>query len=191
MNNFEYYINQYAEISSSDWEILNSISTSLVLSKEQMIIRSNERFQKEIFIEKGVVRGFIVDEDGNEKSTSFFEEGDFMSTNTLRNNSDGKSIHNYQALNSVHLIVFEAKQLRQFFSRNKLLSNIGATIKEREILRISDRDKCLLQVTAKDKYALFSKCYPTIERYISQKHIASYLGITPVSLSRIKANSNS
>ena len=154
-----------------------------------MITRSNEWFKKEVFIEKGIVRGFIVDEDGNEKSTAFFEEGNFMSTSSLRNNQ-GRSIHNYQSLSSVHLLVFDVTPLREFFSQNKLLSRIGASIKEKEVLRMSERDKCLLQVTAKDKYVEFLKCYPTIERYISQKHIASYLGITPVSLSRVKARLN-
>ena len=186
MTKFDRYINNLVQLSSSDWEMLNSLSTSIVLSKEQMIAQSNEWFKKEVFIEKGVVRGFIVDEEGNEKSTAFFEEGNFMSTSSLRNNQ-GRSIHSYQSLGSVHLLVFDAKPLKEFFSRNKLVSEIGAKIKENEVLRMSERDKCLLQVTAKDRYAEFLKCYPTIERYISQKHIASYLGITPVSLSRVKA----
>ena len=183
-------MNRFNRLSSSNWQTLNGLSTSVLLSKEQLITRSNEWFKKEVFVEKGVVRGFIVDDEGNDKSTAFFEEGNFMSTSSLRNDQ-GKSIHNYQSLGVVKLLVFDVKPLREFFSKNKLLSKIGAKIKEEEIVRMSERDRCLLQVTAKDKYAAFLKCYPTIERHISQKHIASYLGITPVSLSRVRAQLNS
>ncbi|WNJ18268.1 Crp/Fnr family transcriptional regulator [Pontibacter sp. G13] len=186
MTHFDQYLRNLVALPSNERDLLLQISKLKTFAKEQIIVQANERFDQEVFIEKGVVKAFIVDEEGNNKSTGFFEEGSFMSMASLRNHQ-GKSLHNYQALGTVHLMTFEAPRLRTFFSRNKQLSKIGANIKEQEMKRMAERDKCLLQVTAIDKYAAFQKCYPTIERFISQKHIASYLGITPVSLSRVKA----
>ncbi|MCG8326276.1 MAG: Crp/Fnr family transcriptional regulator [Chitinophagales bacterium] len=186
-NAFKHYTSQFGHISSQEWSQLINIATPITLKKEALITQSDERFNKEVFVEKGIIRGFIIDEAGNEKSTSFFIEGGFMSTTSLRNNN-GHSLYNYQALCYSELLYFNAAEIRHFFSRNKVLTQIGKDIKEREIQRIRERDSCLLQTNAKDKYQAFISHYPNLESFISQKHIASYLGITPVSLSRIKSH---
>ena len=182
---FKNYILQHEKLSTVQWDLVKSMATSVFLIKEDIIIRSNEKFDKEVFIKKGVVRGFIVDEQGNEKSTSFFEAGDFISTNTFKN-KHGRSVHNYPALCKTQLLTFNEYKLKEFFSNNKLLIQIGKRIKEKEMERISSRDRCLLQVNSIERYNEFLNCYPNIEQLIAQKHIPSYLGITPVSLSRTK-----
>lgn len=187
MRNLQSYLIQIHPISPTDWQVFTDIAQPRSLKKETLIIRENERFDQEIFIEKGVVRAFIIDEEGNEKSTAFFQEGEFMSTTAFRNKA-GFSLYNYQTLCESQLVFFDSLTLKAYFSKHKDLIQLGKQLKEKEIARISSRDKCLLQVKAKDKYLEFLKCYPEIERYISQKYIASYLGITPVSLSRIKSN---
>jgi hypothetical protein len=83
-------------------------------------------------------------------------------------------------------LVFDSKQLKDLLSENKKLVEIGKAIKERELTRLMNRDDCLMQVKAIDKYLKFINFYPNLERQISQRYIASYLGITPVSLSRLK-----
>ncbi|PCJ64868.1 MAG: hypothetical protein COA58_11380 [Bacteroidetes bacterium] len=187
MKNFKLYINRNDKMTSDEWSMLNSLVDSQDFKKGELIVRKNERFDKEIFIERGVVRGFLIDDEGNEKSTAFFQEYEFMSTSALRTKEE-KSLYYYQAMCDTRLLFFNSKKLKAFLSQNKHLSKIGKQIKEKEIDRLSNRDDCLLQVKAKDKYLNFLKYYPNIERYISQKHIASYIGITPVSFSRIKKN---
>ena len=110
-----------------------------------------------------------------------------MSTHTLRT-TNGASICYYQALSHTKLLVFDSRQLKQLLSENKKLIQAGKEIKEKEMVRLANRDECLMQVKAVDKYLKFSKFYPTLESKISQRFIASYLGITPVSLSRLKKN---
>ena len=185
-NAFKHYTSQFGHISPQEWSQLINIATPVTLKKEALITQSDERFNKEVFIEKGIIRGFIIDEAGNEKSTSFFIAGGFMGTTSFRNNN-GRSLYNYQSLCHSELLYFNAAEIRHFFSKNKVLTQIGKDIKEREIQRIRERDSCLLQTSAKDKYQTFISHYPNLESFISQKHIASYLGITPVSLSRIKS----
>lgn len=172
-------------ISKEEWSSVTAIGTILHLKKGEIILRKGERCNKEFFIEKGIVRGFITDENGNEKSTSFFEEAEFMSTLSLRS-QNGISLYNYQALCRSTLLVFDSKQLKDVLSKTKKLSEIGKAVKERELTRLMNRDESLVQVKAIAKYLKFIEFYPDLERYISQRHIASYLGITPVSLSRLK-----
>lgn len=171
--------------STKEWSSIQAIATKVKLKKEELILYKGERTDKEIFVESGIVRGFIVDESGNEKSTSFFRQGEFMSTNTLRTHQ-GISICNYQVLCSATLLVFDSNELRQLLSETNSMIEVGKQIKERELVRLSNRDECLMEVKAVNKYLKFIHFYPDLESRIAQRHIASYLGITPVSLSRLK-----
>jgi CRP-like cAMP-binding protein len=172
-------------INKDEWASITNIGTTAHLKKDQIIFQKGDPNNKEVFLVNGIVRGFITDEYGNEKSTSFFEEGEFMSTHSLRTQK-GISIYNYQALCRTKLLVFDSMQLKDLLSETKKLSEIGKAIKERELTRLMNRDDCLMQVKAVDKYQKFITLYPNLERQISQRYIASYLGITPVSLSRLK-----
>ncbi|MNE18529.1 Cyclic nucleotide-binding domain protein [compost metagenome] len=174
-----------ASINEEEWAYIATIGTTMHLKKDELIFRKGDYNNKEVFLENGIVRGFITDEEGNEKSTSFFEEGEFMSMQSLRTQK-GVSIYNYQALCRTKLLVFDSKQLKDLLSQTNKLSEIGKAIKERELTRLMNRDDCLMQVKAIDKYQKFITFYPHLERQISQRYIASYLGITPVSLSRLK-----
>ena len=142
-----------------------------------------------MFLEEGIVRGFLIDEDGNEKSTAFFQQGEFVSMLALRT-QNGFSLYNYQALSPVKLLLFDSKRLKRSLSESKTRIVLGKEIKERESRRLLDRDECLMQVKAAEKYRKFVGYYPSLEGKISQHYIASYLGITPVSLSRIKKTLN-
>lgn len=174
-----------SSLNEAEWSSLTNITTVVHLKKDEIIFRKGDRSNKEFFLESGIVRGFLIDEAGNEKSTAFFEEGEFMSTQSLRTQK-GLSIYNYQALCRTKLWVFDSKQLKDLLSQTQKLVEIGKDIKEREQTRMMNRDDCLMQVKAVDKYLKFISFYPNLERQISQRYIASYLGITPVSLSRLK-----
>lgn len=174
-----------SSINQKEWLSIKNIGLTIHLKKDELIFRKGEHNKKEVFIENGIVRGYIIDEAGNEKSTSFFEEGEFMSTHSLRT-QNGILFNNYQALCPTKLLIFDSKQLKDLLSETKKLSEVGKAIKQRELTRLINRDDCLMQVKAIDKYMKFITFYPNLERQISQRYIASYLGITPVSLSRLK-----
>lgn len=101
-----------------EWSSLENLSQSINLKKGELIARKDEQFNKEIFVEKGIVRAFVIDDEGNEKNTAFFREGEFMSTSTLRT-KDGKSLYNYQAMCDILILSFESEEVKNFLSQNK------------------------------------------------------------------------
>ena len=185
MKKFKQKINPGETLSLKENQLLEDLIEFRYLKKDELFIRKGQHLDSEIFIEKGIVRAFIVDDDGNEKTIAFFEEGEFMNSLTLRT-SQWKSLHYYQALTCTTTIQLSSTNFKNFLSSNKQLSAVGKLIKEREVERLNKRDLCILQVRGVDKYLNFKKFFPNIEKDVSQKHIASYLGITPVSLSRLK-----
>jgi len=172
-------------IDEKEWSAITTLASVINLKKDELIFRKGERSNKEVFLENGIVRAFIVDEDGNEKSTAFFQQGEFMSTQSLRT-LGGVSRYSYQALCPTKLLFFDSKQLKDVLSETQKLIALGKNIKERELIRLDNRDDCLMQARAADRYMKFVTFYPRLEGQISQRYIASYLGITPVSLSRLK-----
>ncbi len=185
MKNLRKYIDSISPLAETEWTTIVDLALTVHLKKGELLVQEGERYNREVFIESGIMRGFIIDEEGNEKSTAFFQEGEFMSTNTFRT-QNGISAYSYQALCEITLLLFDADRLKKVLSETKKLSGIGKAIKEKELSRLSNRDICLMQVKASDKYLKFTRFYPRIESLVSQRYIASYLGITPVSLSRIK-----
>lgn len=185
MKNFSIYLQNLIHLTSEELAAIEHCAEQRTLKKGEVLVREKSLFTKEVFIEKGVIRAFLIDEEGNEKSTAFFQEMNFMSTSTWRSRK-GRSIYSYQALGTCSLVLFDAEEFKSILSKSKKLISLGKLLKEKEIDRINLRDECLLQVKALDKYTKFRTCYPGIENSISHLHIASYLGITPVSLSRIR-----
>ncbi len=179
-------MNNLFSIPEKEWLAIVGLAAVLHLKKGALLVEEGEKNYQEYFIKSGVVRGFITDDKGNEKSTAFFEEGEFVSARSLRTSTQGMSMYGYQALCPAEILVFNSVQLKKALSATPRLTELGKKIKEKEMARLAHRDHCLLQATAADKYLKFFDQYPRLESRVSQRFIASYLGITPISLSRLK-----
>jgi|GEM_PF-1794414 len=185
MSSFKNYIDKITALDSDLFHLLDSLSEKSALKKAEVFIHANSRFNKEIFIETGVLRSYIVDEHGNDRTTAFFTGGEFVSTNTFRT-INGRSSCFYQALGPASIRLFDSHKLKSTLSDNNILSLLGREIKEKIINRINQRDECIAQVKATDRYLKFIEYYPDLEHKISHHYIATFLGITPVSLSRVR-----
>jgi CRP-like cAMP-binding protein len=179
------YIENLVSLTEDEWEQIEGCTEKVTLDKTEAVINANSRFKKEIFVQNGVVRAFIIDNDGNEKTTAFFRRNEFISTSALRT-KNGLSLYTYQALNPTSLILIDSDEFAILFNRLKKLKHLVKEVKGNETVRLSNRDECLLQTRAEEKYRKFRQFYPDIESEIAHHYIASYLGITPVSLSRIR-----
>lgn len=161
------------------------LSEVVDLKATHSISSLNQRSFDEIFILNGVVRAYLIDEEGNDRTSAFYFNGSFMSTNALRTLKK-LSIYNYQALSDTKLLIFNSKKLKDFFSKTTILNSLGFKIKELEKERLWKRDSMLLQVNSAERFKKLVEHYPKIETQVSHKYIASYLGVTPVSFSRIE-----
>ncbi len=130
MRIFEKYINAENTILLEEWELIKNTGRLTHIRKEELLAQQNILFKDEVFIEKGVMRAYMIDDDGNDKSIAFFQKGEFMSISTLRT-KNGKSLHYYQALCETELLLFKPEVIRSFLSRNNSLIQIGKNIKEK------------------------------------------------------------
>ncbi|WP_420552785.1 Crp/Fnr family transcriptional regulator [Tenacibaculum aiptasiae] len=183
-----FVFNFYDKVSENSFEEFNRLMFSKSFSKDHKLVDLNQTPTNFYILKSGVVRSFLVDEKGKEYTKTIFvpitTTGNLgaLITNTPSNLiyeclTDCEVLEcNYQSFYNLSLkyhdlSIFHYKVLEHIYMRE-----------EAKILELSILD-------ASQRYEKLKKRLPNIDNLINQYHIASYLNITPVQLSRIKKNS--
>lgn len=157
----------------------------IVLSKGDILISPNTFVDKQFYVKKGCLRSYFIDPTGKEHTIQFAIQDWWISDFTSLFTSE-KSILTVECLQDVVVYQFSKENFNdlsalfpeiEFFRRDKL---------ERAYASFQKRILDNLANSARDRYLLFIKKYPTILKNVKNYHIASYLGITTESLSRIR-----
>lgn len=132
----------------------------------------------------GVIRGYYLDMDGNDVTHMFIFEGatygsDFLTT-------DKPHVCNFEVLEESTVIELNRTVLMEHIKTDQGLMLAYINMLEEALKRKILRETSLVTKTATERYLDLKKEYPDIDQRVSQAHIASYLGISPVSLSRIR-----
>ena len=131
------------------------------------------------------MRSFCIDNNGKEHTLQFAIKNWWISDFIALYNNESASL-NVECLRDARVIEFNAKQLEGIFSLYPEFELFQRKNLERHVVSLHKRILNQLQLTASERYELFLKQYPDIEQYAANYHIASYLGITQQSLSRIR-----
>ena len=171
------------QISDATWQALAQISQTRQLKKKDLLILEGEPFGYEVFVSAGTLRSFKVSESGHERTTGFFEASEFVGTSNLRM-VNGRSVASYQAASRAKIILLEGRRFRQLLAEHSELLSLAQYAKDQEVARQERRESCLLEETSVAKLRHLRQQYPDLEANIPHYYIASYLGISPVTLSR-------
>ena len=137
------------------------------------------------FIKKGIVRAYIDSPDG-EITFWFGKEGDtVVSMNSYVNNQTG--YENIELLEDSMLYKLNVSALNNLFAKDICIANWGRKFAEQELLKTEERLIARQVRTASERYSELIKNNPELLQRVQLSYIASYLGITQVSLSRIRA----
>ncbi len=137
------------------------------------------------FVVEGCFRAFYRNNEGNEYNKTFFEAGTMVAPlASLITKKENKI--NLQALESCVCLVANYNALTKLYDTHPVLERFSRKVIEFEWIKKEEREIRLVLNDAEERYEQFLIDHPTLENRIPQYHIASFLGITPVSLSRIK-----
>jgi len=173
------------ELSSEAEEYLFSIAKERTTSKGEVVIRQGQPVTKIFFVTAGCLRSYCIDKNGKEHTLQFAIKNWWISDYIAIHNDEYATL-TVECLTESTVIEFSAKELDRIlvlfpeyepFQRNNL---------ERHLVSLQKRILNQLQLTASERYDLFLEQYPDIEQHTRNYHIASYLGITQESLSRIR-----
>lgn len=178
-------INNLYSLEEAELDQFLKITNVLKLNKGDFYIKPGLNKQQIGFINSGIVRHFIVSEQGDEVTTDFCVEGEFTS---VPNPFSDKVDNSYwiEALTPVEVISFKASEIERLAENYPAVDKIIRKIMVPYFEDKGKREIELLTVDALERYKKFLKRYPGVENQIPQYYIASYLGISPETLSRIK-----
>lgn len=131
----------------------------------------------------GIIRGFYLDIDGNDVTHMFIFEGTTFGSDFLT--TDKPHVCSFEALEECTAVEINKTVLLDELNKNTGLMMAYIHLLEEALKRKILRETSLVTKSATERYLDLKKEYP-IDKRISQTHIASYLGISPVSLSRIR-----
>ncbi len=184
MNELHALLKSIADISDEDWIYFSSKLKTITLRKKELIL-SNGNIENHLsFIEKGLVR-FFIPKIENDLTFAFVFENNFMSAYDSFL-SRLPSQYCIQALTPTTLYRLNHNDLEKIYRNTSIGNEIGRKCAEELFLIKSKRELSLLNSTAEQRYLnLFKEC-PELIKQIPLKYIASYIGVTPQALSRIR-----
>lgn len=187
VHQFKCTMNSFADVPEMEWNAMSAQLKHMQIGKNGYFVRSGDVCDKLAFIASGVFRVFFITESGEEKTLVFREEGRMLSAFSpfLTNK---KSWFNIQALEDADLLYLKIDDETIGFNKEECWQTIYSKYVEMLFVEKENREREFLSDDAETRYGNFLAKFPGLENRINQYHIASYLGITPVALSRIRKN---
>ncbi|MFC4635789.1 Crp/Fnr family transcriptional regulator [Dokdonia ponticola] len=183
--NFNTFLTSTLEIDEN--EISSMIESCMVktVKKEEFLLRKDENCKHSFFVEKGLLRQYSIDEKGKEHILSFAPEG-WIVTDRESVYFNQPSAYVIQAMENSQVILLDEHFFQILSKKFPKFTDFNNRLLHNHIRHLKKRIKLLLSAVAKDRYLEFIKMYPDIVNRVPQTMIASYLGITPESLSRVR-----
>lgn len=164
--------------------VLSSLLKPVQFKKKEFMVLEGETCKSVYFISQGLTRSFWL-RDGNEITTSFAGEGaTVFSMDELYN---GEPSQEYvQAIEKTIAYKISIRDFNRLVSERLDLCNYFLKLHQKEYRRIHQSHMERLTLSASDRYDAFCRMFPNIERRANLSYIASYLGISQATLSRLR-----
>jgi CRP-like cAMP-binding protein len=189
MEEFIGYILQFGNLNQKQIEFISMRGQECEIKKDEYFAEAGKVFSKVGFILEGIFRALYYKSDGEEITNYFFEERHLL-WNWIDLDEVIIPTQYLQAVTPVRLIVFSKKDWKEIAATiidwDKIIQKIIAKNHAEKLARRSP----LISQDAAVRYNDFLEKYPTLVNRIPLSYIASYLGITQSSLSRIRKNSH-
>lgn len=179
-----YYQDLIPQLLEEDWDSLEQRLTIQHLRKGDILTRNGEVCKQVSFINKGLLRMFYLVE-GKEISTGFVPENNYLAqydSFLTRQPSTG----NIDALEDCELINLSYDNMQMLYNDKPVFQIFGRKIAEMLFIMISSQTNSLLTLSPEERYKNLLENQPFIIQRVPQYMIASYIGITPEHLSRLR-----
>jgi len=181
---FKTYLSEICSVSKFTWDTLLPLLEVKSIKRSTLIAEEKKNYNNELFIVSGIVRLFYLG-DGNEINIAFFKGPETLSPYFSRN-INGKHSCYIETLTDTEIIEFNAESFSELIRSNNEIQRFAYHVVENELKNKIQREKLFLTQNAEKRLLSFREKYKGLENEISHYHIASYLGINPVSLSRLR-----
>jgi len=185
---FKNYVLENSLVSKEDFNIIAAVCQVKKLRKRQYLLQEGDVWKYNAFVTKGCLRTYTLNDKGNEHIINFAVEkwwtGDRESLT-----SGEPSIFNIDALEDSVVILIPKNNFDLLCQEIPAFNDMVNKILQKSFIAAQNRIHSFISLTAEEKYNKFLEKFPHLTMRISQGMIASYLGITPETLSRLRKQS--
>ncbi|MHA3047815.1 Crp/Fnr family transcriptional regulator [Riemerella anatipestifer] len=187
MNNFRFttYLTSNSDTDQSVIDRLLSHCATKQYKKGDFLLRQGEKCNHTFFVERGLLRQYSIDDKGKEHIIQFAPENWFMSDRESAY-FDQPSAYFLQALEDTTVFLLKETLILELAKTDTTFLEFNHKLLHNHIRHLQRRITQLQSATAEERYLYFIKIYPDLMLRVPQIYIASYLGITPESLSRVR-----
>jgi len=178
-------IDQNFKIPETSRDALMQYISEVSFQKNHILMRADKIEKSLYFIKKGVVRAFSIIND-QEISFWFGQEGEAILSMKSYIHQE-KGYESIELLEDCEFYKIDTADLQKLYSQDINIANWGRAFAEKEMLKTEERLISRISMNATERYLQLMKLNPDLLLRVQLGHIASYLGITQVSLSRIRA----
>ncbi|WP_339714174.1 Crp/Fnr family transcriptional regulator [Cyclobacterium amurskyense] len=173
------------ELSLKDIQVLLKAAKNGSFRKKELLINEGSKRNDVFYIKSGLVRCFNINDKGEEITLKLIPEHQVVANVDLILFSQTSRFF-YEALENTEVFFIDYDVLQDLVSRNPKLEANRKYVLQRLLKESMERVESFVLLTPEERYLRFVKDYPGITKRVQDKYIANVLGITPVSLSRIR-----
>ncbi|WP_231590732.1 Crp/Fnr family transcriptional regulator [Hymenobacter terrenus] len=179
--------NLLARVSITDEEFtfFRQYVRPLSLAKRQHYLMEGDICTHMAFVTQGCVRSYSVDPQGQEHTLQFAPE-DWWVSDLYSLLTQTPSTLNIDALEDTQLLLIKYAAIEEVYARYPVFERFFRLLMQSRYVALQERVNASLSESATEKYNNFLRKYPALVQRVPQHLIASYLGVTPESLSRVR-----
>lgn len=185
MDNLVAFLGIFGSLPAEMLAIVRDLFSFAELRKGDYFVREGERASEIAFLETGIVRAFYVNRQGKEYNQYLFVAPSIIGAYSSLITGQETRIPQ-QALTDCVIWRAPFNTIEQLSAGSYELERMRRRIAEHYFLRFESKEVEMALLDAGQRYLLFQQEFPDLEKHIPQYHVASYLGISPTQLSRIK-----
>lgn len=179
------HIAKYIDLSEEEFVRCTAFFIPKKIRKTHFLLQAGEVCRHMAFVSKGCLRSYSIDDAGEEHVVQFAIE-DWWMTDPYSYLTGEPSGYNIDALQDSDLLLLDRSSYEKLPIELPKFERFFRMLLENKYIASQRRITAALSASAEERYLNFIKTYPAFAQRIPQRHIASYLGITPQSLSRLR-----
>ncbi len=185
------YINSQlsSELTEEEIALIKKTFKLKKLRKHQFLLQEGEVCQLAGFVVKGALKQYTVDENGKEDILGLYIENWWAGDRESYSKGTPSPFY-IDAFEATEIMAVSAEDFTNYLSDQRFISELIRTLSERQSMQLLKRVYAAKTLSAEDRLADLEKNYPEFFQRFPQHIIASYLGMTKETLSRIRANSH-
>jgi len=184
---FKKYLAEKMKLTEEDWAVIEPVCIIKKLKKHQFLLQEGDVWRYHAFVCKGLLRRYSIDAKGVEHIIQFSVENWWAGDrDSLMNKTPSK--YNIDAVEDSVVLVIRNEDFEMLYQQLPAFNNMVTQLLFRSFNASQERINATISMTAEEKYLHFINTFPSLANRIPRHMIASYLGITPETLSRVKGN---